>query len=331
MTQRILLHMTAPLREDFDIPYHDIGERFGPPRMALVAGLHGNEINGVFVLSRLAALLNGVTEGQHPGMQLRHRVIIIPAVNILGLNTCNRHWPFDNTDINRMFPGYDAGETTQRIARAVLEVTGPAQFRVDLHSAYLDFEELPQVRLYDPSDDERAMAHLFGLPAVVERRTNTIFTTTIGHAWKTYGGANFVLRAGYAGNLQLPHCERLFHALVVFLQRTNILHGVPASQEPEDDVHYFGVDQTARLVADTSGLFISNLEVGRWVQAGDRIGHVYDGFDGALRAGVKTPVSGLLSGIRRQPLLFEGDLIARVQTRHRLTAAAKAPRHSAGQ
>jgi predicted deacylase len=285
----------------------------------------------VFVLSRLAALLNGVTEGQHPGMQLRHRVIIIPAVNILGLNTCNRHWPFDNTDINRMFPGYDAGETTQRIARAVLEVTGPAQFRVDLHSAYLDFEELPQVRLYDPSDDERAMAHLFGLPAVVERRTNTIFTTTIGHAWKTYGGANFVLRAGYAGNLQLPHCERLFHALVVFLQRTNILHGVPASQEPEDDVHYFGVDQTARLVADTSGLFISNLEVGRWVRAGDRIGHVYDGFDGALRAKVKTPVSGLLSGIRRQPLLFEGDLIARVQTRHRLTAAAKAPRHSAGQ
>jgi predicted deacylase len=330
MSQRILLHMTAPLREDFDIPYHDIGERFGPPRVAFVAGLHGNEINGVFVLSRLAAFLKGVTEGQHPGMQLRHRVIIIPAVNILGLNTCNRHWPFDNTDINRMFPGYDAGETTQRIARAVLEVTGPAQFRVDLHSAYLDFEELPQVRLYDPSDDERAMAHLFGLPAVVERRTNTIFTTTIGHAWKTYGGANFVLRAGYAGNLQLPHCEQLFHALVVFLQRTGIVYGVPASQESEDDVYYFGVDQTARLVADTAGLFISNLEVGRWVQAGDRIGHVYDGFDGALRAEVKTPASGLLSGIRRQPLLFEGDLIARVQTRHRLTAAIKASRHSAG-
>jgi uncharacterized protein len=330
MTQRILLHMTAPLREDFDIPYHDIGERFGPPRMALVAGLHGNELNGVFVLSRLAAFLKGVMEGQHAGMQLRHRVIIIPAVNILGLNTCNRHWPFDNTDINRMFPGYDAGETTQRIAHAVLEVTGPAQFRVDLHSAYLDFEELPQVRLYDPSDDERALARMFGLPAVVERRTNTIFTTTIGHAWKTYGGANFVLRAGYAGNLQLPHCEQLFHALVVFLQRTGILHGMPASQEHEEDVHYFGIDQTTRLVADTAGLFISTLEVGRWVQAGDRIGHVYDGFDGELRAEVKTPVSGLLSGIRRHPLLFEGDLIARIQTRQSLTVEARTPRYSAG-
>jgi uncharacterized protein len=331
MTQRILLHMTAPLREDFDIPYHDIGERFRPPRMALVAGLHGNELNGVFVLSRLAAFLKGVTEGQHPGMQLHHRVIIIPAVNILGLNTCNRHWPFDNTDINRMFPGYDAGETTQRIAHAVLEATGPAHFRVDIHSAYLGFEELPQVRLYEPSGDERAMARRFGLPAVIERPTNTIFTTTIGHAWKTCGGANFVLRAGYAGNLQLPHCEQLFHALVVFLQRTGILHGMPASQEAEKDVHYFGVHQTTRLVADTAGLFISNLEVGRWVQAGDRIGHVYDGFDGELRAEVKTPVSGLLSGIRRQPLLFEGDLIARIQTRENTTAEAGAHWHGRNQ
>jgi predicted deacylase len=91
MTQRILLHMTAPLREDFGIPYHDIGAEHSPPRIALVAGLHGNELNGVFVLSRLAAFLQGVAEGQHPGLQLRERAIIIPAVNILGLNTHNRH------------------------------------------------------------------------------------------------------------------------------------------------------------------------------------------------------------------------------------------------
>ena len=67
------------------------------------------------------------------------------------------------------------------------------------------------------------MAHLFNLPAVIERSTNMTFTVTIGHAWKAHGGANFVLRAGYAGNLQIPHCERLFQALVVFLQRTGIL------------------------------------------------------------------------------------------------------------
>jgi hypothetical protein len=90
---------------------------------------------------------------------------------------------------------------------------------------------------------------------------------------------------------------------------------VLAHEESEEDVHYFGVEQTARLVADSAGLFISSLEVGRWLQAGDLIGHVYDGFDGQLRAELKTPVSGLLSDIRRQPLLFEGDLIASIWTR----------------
>jgi predicted deacylase len=317
MSQHRLFHMTAPLREDLEIFYHDVGESSRPPSMALVAGLHGDELNGVFVLSRLAAFLTGVADGQHPGQQLRARVIIIPAVNIFGLNTGQRHWPFDNTDINRMFPGYDGGETTQRIAHAVLGVTRSAHYRIDMHSAGLDFEELPQVRLYDPSAEEHTSARLFGLPAVIERATNSIFSSTIGHAWKASGGVNFVLRGGYAGNLQLPHCEQLFHALVVFLQRTGLLQGPPVAPEPdEEDVHYFGVTQTCRIVADTAGLFISDLKVGRWLRAGELIGHVYDGFDGQERAVVKAPVAGLLSGIRRQPLLFEGDVIAHIQTPH---------------
>ena len=45
-------------------------------------------------------------------------------------------------------------------------------------------------------------------------------------------------------------------------------------------------------------------------------------FDGQLRAEVKTPASGLLSGIRRQPLLFEGDLIAHIQNRQAAAAEA---------
>jgi hypothetical protein len=312
--------MTAPLREDFDIPYHDIGDHLGSPRAAFVAGLRGDELNGVFVLSRLANFLHSVEAGQHPGQQLRHRVIIVPAVNILGLNTYSRYWPFDNTDINRMFPGHDAGETTQRIAHAVLEVSRAAHYRIDLHSSNHDFEELPQIRLYEATADMRATARLFGLPAVIESPTSAVFAATLGHAWNTWGGENFVLQAGQAGNLQLPHCEWVFRALVAFLQRTGILHGTPLSPEQDDDVHMFGSNQTVPLVAETAGLFISHQEVGRWLQAGDLIGQVFDGFDGQTRAEIKAPVNGLLSGIRRQPLLFEGDLIARLQTLQGTTA-----------
>lgn len=327
MSQKALLRMSAPLREDIHIPYHDLGTKDKPPKAALVAGLHGNELNGVFALSRLANFLQGVEENRHPGQELCERVVIIPAVNVLGLNLRSRTWPFDQTDINRMFPGYDAGETTQRVAQAVLDVTRPAYYRIDIHNSNLDFEELPQVRLYAPTDRERMTACLFGLPAVIERPTNTLFTTTIGHAWQALGGENFVIQIGQAGNLQLPHCQQLFRALVAFLQRTGIVKGVSLSEE-EEEVHTFGFNQAVPLLAETAGWFVSHLEVGHWLKVGEPIGYVYDSFDGRLRAEITAPVSGLLSGIRRQPLLCEGDLIARIYTNRPVVGGSDIHLHS---
>lgn len=330
MTQPALLKMTAPLRRDFEIPYHDVGSPGEPLKLALVSGLHGNELNGIFALSRLAAVLQGVAAGKHAGQRLRGRVVIIPAVNVLGVNTHSRRWPFDQTDINRMFPGYAAGETTQRIAGAVLALTREAHYRVDIHSSNLEFEEVAQVRLYDPTAEERTTAALFGLPAVVERSPNRIFTSTLGHAWHVSGGSTFVIQIGQAGSLQTQHCERLFRALVAFLYRTGLLEGVEMSEEDED-VHYFGIDQNLSLISEHAGFFVSKQEVGRWLRAGDIIGQVYDGFSGALRAEPRTPVSGLLSGIRRQPLLCEGDLLARMLVRHHVTEGADTYLHGQGQ
>jgi len=314
MAVSALLRMTAPMRRDFEIPYHDLGDPDQPPRVALVAGLHGDEINGVFVLSRLANFLGGVDLGERAAQTLLGRVIIIPAVNVLGLNIRSRTWPFDKTDINRMFPGYDAGETSQRIAHAVLQVTRDARYRIDLHSSNLDIEESPQVRLYDPSPGERSTAFLFGLPAVVERPSSSLFTATIGHAWQGLGGENFVIQAGQAGNLHLAYCERLFRALVDFLRRTGTLEGVELSEEDEDS-YYFGPQQSLQLISDYAGIFVSNLHPGRWVQAGDVIGYVYHGFDGEIHGEIRTPVAGLLTALRRQPLLCQGDLVGRVHTR----------------
>lgn len=312
--EKILVHMTAPAREDFDVPYHDLGPQQAEPAVALVAGLHGNELNGVFVLSRLASFLRRIDAGEREGSALLRRVLIVPAVNVLGLNIRSRTWPFDGTDVNRMFPGYDAGETTQRIASAVLELTAAAHWRIDIHSSNADFEELPQVRLYDATDEEREAARWLGLPAVVERRANQTFVATLASAWRERGGRGLVVQAGHAGSLQSQHCERLFRALIDFLEKSGVLVGVRLA-EPEEDVHHFGPKNSLPVISNHAGWFVTRLEVGQWLQAGEVIGHVYDGFSGELRTELRTAVSGLLAGIRRQPLLCEGDLVARVLTR----------------
>jgi predicted deacylase len=321
--------MTAPLGERFDVPYHAVGPD-GPPAVALVAGIHGNELNGVFVLSRLAAFLEGVAAGRQRAGTLRRPVALVPAVNVLGINTRSRPWPFDRTDINRMFPGYDLGETTQRIAQAVFDLTRPAEYRIDIHSSNLDLEELPQVRLYDATDAEREHAAWFGLPAVVERPANKVFTHTIGHAWRLLGGENYVIQAGQAGYLQHRHCEALFRALVGFLQRCGALEA-PDLAEGETDTHHFRVGQGVPLVSDTAGMFVSTLRVGRWVLAGELLGHVYDSFTGRVLEEVRAPVGGLLTAVRRQPLLYQGDMIARIHTRRPRPEGADAHLHTQGQ
>jgi len=325
-----LLRMTAPLRDDFDIPYHDVGPRERTPRIALVAGLHGNELNGVFVLARLAAFLRDLDEGKRPGQRLLERVLIVPAVNVLGVNLLSRVWPFDKIDLNRAFPGLEGGETTQRIAAALLALTRTAYYRVDIHSSNGELEELPQVRLYEPNDDERETACLFGLTAVIERPQNKLFTTTLAHAWRAHGGENFVLQAGMAGDLQTRHCEMLFRSLVAFLDRTGIVEGLTLSDE-EEDLHYFGLRQTYALLTNQAGFFVCRVEVGRWVQAGDLVGHIYDGFSGDLKCDVISPVPGLISCVRRQPLLFEGDLLMRIQTPDDSGNDAEALLHAQGQ
>jgi predicted deacylase len=308
---RNLLCMTAPVREGFDIPCHDIGPKAAPPTVALVAGLHGDEINGVFILSRLADFLNGVEAGKFPELQLTRRVLIIPAVNVLGVNLRSRLWPFDKSDINRMFPGSTLGETTQRIAYALLEATKRADYRIDIHTASVDFEELPQVRLHGPTDAERETARLFGLPAVMERSLSPVFTTTMMASWKVWPGQSFVLRVGQAGTVQLDHCQRVFRAMVALLGRIGVLEGVQLAVEDEE-ICYFDKASAFRVYAENAGTFVSDRQVGRWVRAGQELGYIYDSFSGNVIEKVVSPVAGLLTGIRRHPLLFEGDLILRV-------------------
>lgn len=309
--KRNLLCMTAPVRDGFDIPCHEIGPPARHPAVALVGGLHGDEINGIFILSRLADFLEQVNGGRFPDLRLKRNVLIIPAVNVLGVNLRSRTWPFDKTDINRMFPGSTIGETTQRIAYAVLEATKQAELRIDIHTASADFEDVPQVRLYGPSAAERESARLFGLPAVMERALSPVFTTTLLSAWKVWPGQSFLLRVGQAGTLQLEHCQRVFRALVAFFGKTGILEGVRIATDEEEPC-CFSRESGFRIFARNAGTFVSDRQVGRWVSAGQELGYIYDSFGGSVIEQVTAPVSGLLTGIRRHPLLFEGDLIVRV-------------------
>ena len=119
-------------------------------------------------------------------------------------------------------------------------------------------------------------------PAVIERPVTPSVSATLAHAWRARGGRSLVIQVGQAGSLQQEHCERLFRALIDLLEQLGLVVGLRLA-EPENDVHFFGPRQTFPLIGEHAGWFVSRLEVGQWLQAGDLIGYVYDGFEGELR------------------------------------------------
>ena len=297
--------------------HHDIGPSGRTPRLALVADPQSGELNGMFVLSRLAAFLHGVEAGKRPGLQLRERLVIISTLGpfaVLHPSGVGSRQGVVDTAVDQ--PRWEGAAVD-----AVMDITQTAYYRVDIHPLSLEIEELPQISLYAPSEDERASACLFGLPAVIERPVEDDRATELVRAWRTHGGESFAIHAGQAGSLQTTHCEALFRGLVAFLDRTGIVSGLRLAPE-EDDLRYFDRSQICVVPAEQAGIFSSRLEVGCWVRAGEELGRIYDGFTGGVQTRVIAPVGGLLASVRRQPMVRPGDLTARI-----LMAGAARQRH----
>ncbi len=283
------------------IPFHDLGPSGEPPAAALVAGLHGHGLNGAFLLARLVALLQALDSGP-PGECLRRRVLVIPALyRLAAVETPDRPDP-----AGRVESGLRARPTAACIAKAVLALVRAATYRIDVHSCSPDLEELPQVQLSGAGERERAHAAWLGLPAVIQRPAAVPLRSGFGPA---AGGERFVIRAGQAGCLQHHHCEVLLRALIRFLRKAGIL---PMAELAGAEDGPLCTGEGRSLAADASGMFVSNLEVGRWVRAGELLGQVYDGCRGRVLADARAPVGGLLTALRRQPLVRRGDTVARV-------------------
>ena len=110
MQKGILFGVKSPYREQLNV----YGFRFGHGRKAaaIVGAMRGNEIQQMYVCSRVIKELKKLEAVGEITSDCE--IMVIPCVNYYSMNIGKRFWTMDNTDINRMFPGYDQGETTQR-------------------------------------------------------------------------------------------------------------------------------------------------------------------------------------------------------------------------
>lgn len=73
-------------------------------------------------------------------------MITIPVVNVYGFINQTRYLP-DRRDLNRCFPGSEEGSLAARLANLFMsEVVNKCTHGVDLHTAAIHRDNLPQIR-----------------------------------------------------------------------------------------------------------------------------------------------------------------------------------------
>ena len=87
-------------------------------------------------------------------------ILVIPCANPYSMNIRKRFWSIDNTDINRMFPGYSEGETTQRIAGGIFEVIKDYSYGIQFASFYMPGKFVPHIRIMKTGFEDVELAAL---------------------------------------------------------------------------------------------------------------------------------------------------------------------------
>ncbi len=299
MRKELLFKMSSPHRDDFRI----YGYRFGKGEkcLAVVGAIRGDEIEQQYTC---ASLVKRLTILEHSGALVEgYEVLVIPSVNHFSMNIGKRFWSMDNTDINRMFPGYDKGETTQRIAAALFESVKDYKFGVQLASYYIPGGFIPHVRMLKTGFQSEHEANYFGLPYVYLKEVMPYDTTLLNYNWQIWESKAFSLYTGNTAKIDDDTVTNAVEALLRFMTNIGVLN---TSLRPGYLPELIEDANIVTLRTKTSGLLHKLRRAKQSVKEGDLLAEVIDPYDASIREQIFSPVDGVLFFHHDNPLIIEG-------------------------
>jgi uncharacterized protein len=275
------------------LQFHTFGDDGAGPHALITAGIHGGEATGIYAAHKLMAWLET--------QKLNGRVTVLPVANPGAFRRSTRANPYDELDMNRIFPGKAEGSPTQRAAAAIWEEAKQADFIVDLHCCGL-FGSDYTLALWQESPAARELAEQLDIPVVIESggTRNQLFVEA------THAGIPAVIielaggQMGPSGGIiNMRSGEHAFRAVANLLVRRGLVAGDATPASPT----FFG--KLREVSCRQDGLWSPRVHPGARVEAGQVIG-MLEGDE------VTSPVTGVATMVRAASYLFIGDTVAMV-------------------
>lgn len=264
------------------------------PRLLLIAGIHGDELNGVAVVRRIIRTLDP--------RDISGTVVSIPVVNVWGVLSQSRYM-IDGRDLNRSFPGSEGGSYTARVARSIRRIAERCDYVVDFHSASGGRSNIPQIRADMRHGPSSELAEAFG-------------TTVIYN----HGGVEGTLRRElvdgdvptilYEGGEQGRFEKKAVEAGVTGALNVMASVGVVDREIVEPPCRLV-LDRAKWLRSSTGGIIELNKEAGSYVSPGETVARITDIF-GEKPEEVSHPDEGVIIGVTHRPLATPGSPIAHI-------------------
>lgn len=297
MKKRVIYEIKALYRDNFRVTGYEFGE--GEKSVCIVGSMRGNEVQQLYVCSLLVKKFKQLEEEGR--IKKGHRVLIIPSINPYSMNIQKRFWPTDNTDINRMFPGYDLGETTQRIADGVFQEIKDYTYGIQFTSFYMPGEFMPHIRMMEEGYSKVELAKQFDMPYVVLRKVRPYDTTTLNYNWQVWDTQAFSFYTTTTSRIDRKSAGQAVLSVLKFLAAQNIVtYNGPRTTASKvvEDVDMVSV-QTAK-----SGIFESLVRVGEHVEEGQPLANIVHPYDGEIMETLYAPLDSVVFFMHSDPLTY---------------------------
>ncbi len=306
MKKEILFQMKSTYRDDFKIEGYRFGS--GEDTVCIVGPMRGDEVQQQYICSQIIHELQDI---EATGRFCPNKsVLVIPSCNPFSMNVGRRFWAMDGTDINRMFPGYDQGGTTQRIAAAIFKHLEGFVYGLQLASFYVPGEFVPHVRMLRTGYEDIDSAMLFGLPYVTVRKPLPFDTTLLNYNWQIWNTSAFSLYAGHTDSIDPANSRQAVASVLRFLSSVNVVEHSVAT--PGYLSSFVDEDNLITVKARHAGIYVRERQAGDSVKAGDILARVMHPYDGRVLEEIRSPHDGILFFSHHRPLVLQNTLLYRI-------------------
>jgi len=259
------------------------------PTLLLMAGLHGDELNGVEIVRRI------LEKGLH--RPERGAVVVIPILNVFGFNNFDRE--ANGKDVNRSFPGSKNGSLASQVAYTLMKTIIPIiDFGLDFHTGGKARTNYPQVRVTLNDLQNVTLAEAFNPPFIIN---STFIKGSLRHAAAKAGKRIIVFEGGESMRIDQSVVEAGIRGYKCLLKKMKLSPGLKVKRG-----NRLYIEKMKWLRAPGSGIFVSKVKSGQRVKSDDLLGFIKSPL-AEYSIEMRSPSDGYIVGINNNSLMNQGD------------------------